>query len=38
MNKEDLNILQEIINEEILSHLDSGYSKNSEYVIKLRNL
>lgn len=38
MNKEDLDILEEIINEEILSYLDSGYKLTDEYTINLRNL
>lgn len=38
MDKEDLDILEEIINNEIESQLDSGYKLNSEYVISLRNL
>ena len=38
MNKEDLMILEELINEEILNYLKSGYSVNNNYVIKLRNL
>lgn len=38
MDKEDLVILEEIINDEIESILDSGYKLNSEYVISLRNL
>lgn len=38
LNKEELGILQEVINEEILSHLESGYELNSDYVIRLRNI
>lgn len=38
LTKRDLDILEEIINEEILSYLDSGYSKETEYVKDLRNL
>lgn len=38
MNKEDLEILQELINEEILSYLDSGYKITDEYVVNLRKL
>ena len=38
MDKIDLAILEEIINDEIESQLDSGYKLNSEYVIKLREL
>lgn len=35
---DDLDILEEIINDELESYLDSGYLLTSEYVIKLRNL
>ena len=38
MSKEDLSLLEELINEEIVSYLDSGYSLTDEYVINLRNL
>lgn len=38
MNKEDLDILEEIINNEIESYLDSGYKLTDEYTINLRNL
>lgn len=38
MNEEEKSILQELLNEEILSYLHSGYSVNDDYVIKLRNL
>lgn len=35
---EELECLQEIINEEILSYLDSGYNIQDEYIILLRNI
>lgn len=38
MNKEDYEILEEILNEELESYLSSGYSLQSEYAINLRNL
>lgn len=38
LDKEDLDILQEVLNEEILSYLDSGYKLDDEYTINLRNL
>lgn len=38
LNKNDLDILQEVLNEEILSYLDSGYKLDDEYTINLRNL
>lgn len=38
LDRQDLDILQEIINEEILAYLDSGYKLTNEYVIDLRNL
>lgn len=34
----ELECLQEIINEEILSYLDSGYSIKDEYVILCRSI
>ena len=37
LTKEDLMILEEIINEEIHNQIDSGY-KDSDYVKTLRNL
>ena len=37
LTKEDLMILEEIINEEIHNQIDSGY-KDSHYVRTLRNL
>ena len=38
MNIEELECLQEVINEEILSYLDSGYNLQDEYIILLRNI
>jgi len=38
MSKEELDILEEIINEELESYLQSGYSLKSQYAIKLRDL
>lgn len=38
LTKEDLSMLQELINEEILNYLDSGYKITDEYVINMRNL
>ena len=38
LDKKDLDILQEVLNEELLSYLDSGYKLDDEYVINLRNL
>ena len=38
MSKEDLSILEELINEAIVSYLDSGYNLTDGYVINLRNL
>ena len=38
MSKEELLILQEIINEEILSYLQSGYELNSCYINVLRGI
>ena len=37
LTKEDLTILEEIINEEIYNQIDSGY-KESDYVKTLREL
>ena len=36
--KEELDILEEVLNEEIESYCQSGYSLRSDYVITLRNL
>jgi len=38
LDKKELDILQEVLNEEILSYLDSGYKLDDEYTIDLRNL
>lgn len=38
LNVEELECLQEVINEEILSYLDSGYNIKDEYIILLRNI
>jgi hypothetical protein len=38
ITNKDLEILQEILNEELLEYLRSGYTLNDEYVINLRNL
>ena len=38
MNKEDLDILEELINEEIYSYLESGYKLTDEYTLNLRDL
>ena len=38
LDKKDLDILQEVLNEEILSYLDSGYKLDDEYTVNLRNL
>jgi len=38
MNKEELLFLQEIINEEILSYLQSGYELTNDYINVLRGI
>ena len=38
MNKEELAVLEQVLNEELESYLDSGYSLSSEWVITIRNL
>lgn len=38
MSKEELLYLEEMINEEILEYLQSGYSIEDEYIITLRNM
>lgn len=35
---EELQFLEELINDEIFEHLDSGYKVNDTYIINLRNL
>ena len=38
MTKEELEILEGLLNEEILSCLQSGYDINSKYVITMRGM
>lgn len=38
MSKEELLYLEEMINEEILEYLQSGYSIDDEYIMTLRNM
>lgn len=38
MTNKELDILEEILNEEIISYLDSGYEFTNEYIIILLNL
>ena len=38
LDKKDLDILQEVLNEETLSYLDSGCNLDDEYIVNLRNL
>lgn len=38
MNEEEKQILEELINEEIKSYIQSGYRITDEYVITLRNI
>lgn len=38
IDKEDLEILEEILNELIVCYLDSGYKLDDKYIINLRNL
>lgn len=38
MSKEELLYLEEMINEEILEYLQSGYSIDDEYITTLRNM
>lgn len=38
MNKEDLEILEELINDTLEAYLDSGYYLTDTYIIRLRNL
>ena len=38
MSEEEKSILQEIINEEIKSYLESGYKETSDYIIILKRL
>ena len=36
MNKRQLEILEELLNNELEAYLDSGYGLNDDYVIELR--
>ena len=38
LDKDDLDILQEVLNEEILNYLQSGYKLDDEYVVTLRKM
>ena len=38
LNDEELDLLEEIINDEIISYLESGYKNTSEYVVSCRNI
>lgn len=38
MSKEDLDILEELINEEIERYLESGYKLTDEYTVNLRKI
>lgn len=38
ITKQDLELLEEVLNEELLSYLDSGYSLQDKYVVSLRKL
>lgn len=38
LNKDELETLQELLNEEIISYLESGYLKTDEYVIYLLSI
>lgn len=38
MSEEEKDILEELLNEEIKSYLQSGYEVTDKYVITLRNL
>ena len=38
MTKEELEVLEQVLNEELESYLDSGYSLSSEWAIIIRNL
>ena len=35
---DELNILEDILNEEILSYLRSGYGTRNEYVVRMRGI
>lgn len=38
LDEDDIGLLQEILNEEIFSYLDSGYSVKDDYVVILRTI
>lgn len=38
LSDEELDLLEEIINDEIISYLESGYKNTSEYVVSCRNI
>lgn len=38
LNQEELECLQEILNEEILSYIQSGYKITDDYVVLCRNI
>ncbi len=38
LDKNELSILEEIINDEIQSYFNSGYNIEDDYVVKLRNI
>jgi len=38
LDKNDLSILEEIINEEIQSYFNSGFNIDCDYIVKLRNI
>ena len=38
LDKNDLSILEEIINEEIQSYFNSGYNIEGDYIVRLRNI
>ena len=38
LDKNDLSMLEELINEEIQSYFNSGYNIESDYIVRLRNI
>lgn len=38
LDADDLSVLQELLNEEILNYLQSGYSVKDDFVIRLRTI
>jgi hypothetical protein len=38
LDKNDLSILEELINEEIHDYFNSGYNIDDEYIVRLRNI